>query len=77
MGISRLTAFAIQTRDDIVCKAHGPNDEGKWQGLIREADHVDLVSSAFVFDAREAAVRAMEKVVEDVRSADLSAKGAT
>ena len=74
MGIDRITAYTIATRDDIVISHGGPGKgeyEGKYVGWITlgEPDRFrPLLSTQPVFDSAEEADEAMNKVVEDIRA---------
>jgi len=62
MGIDRLTAYVVATRDDLHFTAAGPHKNGKWSGWITlpvEDQLRPLVSSEPIYDSREAAVQAM------------------
>lgn len=72
MPITRLTAYTIATRDDIVIDAGGPAENGKFVGWITlgpEDRYRPLLNSEPLYDTKEEAKAAMHKVVEEVRQA--------
>ncbi len=75
--MTRLTAMIIQTRgDDVKVDAGGPDDNGKWTGWINlykagEYDHA-LISTESIYNTREAAITAIEDVINKVKDLDLS-----
>ena len=78
MGITAITVMTIQSRGkDVKCAAGGPDKEtGKYAGWISlyrngEYDH-DLLSTGPVYDTKKDAIKAMKKVVEEIRAVDLS-----
>ena len=70
MGISRLTAYTIANRTDIVIDAGGPDENGKWAGWITlgEADRFrPLLSTQPVYDSKEAAIAEMRETVKAIK----------
>jgi hypothetical protein len=70
MGISRLTAYTIATRDDIEVDSGGPAANGKYAGFITlgQADRYRiLLESIPSYDTPEAAKAAMLKSVAEIR----------
>ncbi len=72
MGISRITAYIIATRSDIVISAGGPTENGKYVGWItlgEEDRYRPLLNTEPIYDTPEAAKEAMTKVVAEVKTA--------
>jgi len=80
MGIDKLTAYIISTREDIIIDAGGPaNDKcdnpdhiGKYVGWITlgEADRYrPLLNSEPIYDSGEDAKKAMKDLVEEIKIA--------
>jgi len=72
MSISRITAYIIATRDDIVISAGGPAENGKYVGWItlgEEDRYRPLLNSEPIYDTPEAAKEAMTQVVVEVKEA--------
>jgi len=72
MGISRITAYIIATRSDIVISAGGPAENGKYVGWItlgQDDRYRPLLNSEPIYDTPEAAKEAMTKVVAEVKEA--------
>ncbi len=70
MPISRITAYIIGTRDDIVVSAGGPDGNGKWMGWItlgQEDRFRPLLNSEAIYNTSQEATEAMLKVVDEVR----------
>jgi hypothetical protein len=70
MPISKITAMAIGTRDDIVTAAAGPDESGKYSGWITLGvdDHFrPLLSSECIYDSEEAAKKTMDEIVAEIR----------
>ena len=71
MGVSRLTAYTIANRDDIVVSAGGPcENTGKYVGWItlgEEDRYRPLLNSEPIYDTAEAAKTAMQGVVDELR----------
>lgn len=73
--VSVLTAAIIQSRDDIKVSAGGPAENGKYVGWITlgEDDYYrPLLNSQPIYDSLEEAKEEMQKVVDDIRSKDLT-----
>ncbi len=69
MGISNLTALTI-CNCPVECAAGGPDPEnGKWVGWIMkdEPRWSPLLNTDPIYDSKEEAVAAMEKLVRDIR----------
>jgi hypothetical protein len=69
MGISRLTALQIQNNPKIKCEAAGPNGKGKYMGWISWYTPTrwhPLLSSEQIYDSEEAAVQAMQAIVDEI-----------
>lgn len=80
MGISMITALQIQG-DGIMCQAGGPDPEnGKFVGWISvEGDHKGprpLLNTEPIYESEYEAVKAMQKIVADIRAMDLTPKKA-
>lgn len=74
MSVSRLTALIIQNRDDIECSAGGPVENGKFVGWVTlgpEDRCRPLLNSEPLYDTAEAARKAMEDVVAEIRSREV------
>lgn len=77
MGISALTALIIQDRgDDILCQAGGPDPETKkYAGYISlQEGHRGprlLLNTEPIYATKKKAIAAMQKIVEDVRKAEI------
>jgi hypothetical protein len=72
MGLDKLTAYIIATRDDIVITFGGPANNGKYVGWITlgEEDHYrPLLNTQAIYDMPEDAQVAMKKVVTDIKDA--------
>jgi len=72
MGISRIAAYVIATRNDIVIDAGGPSAEGKWMGWITlgEEDRFrPLLNSEAIYETAEAAKQAMRETLDAIRRA--------
>lgn len=70
MGIDRLTAMIIVSRRDVCVYSAGPNEEGKWAGLITlsESDRFQLlVDSKYVFNSSAEAIQDMNRVIKELR----------
>lgn len=71
MSIPNLTALVIATRDDIVVDAGGPDKNGKYTGWITlglEDRYRPLLNSEAIYDGVEEAKKAMQKIVDDIRT---------
>ena len=69
MGMSRSTAFII-TEGDVFCQAAGPNDAGKYSGVIsmgEERYRRVLVSTTWIYDSSEDAKKAMRDLIESTK----------
>lgn len=74
MGISRLTAIAIQERDDLIITHSGPSDGGKYKGFIAlPADQYcrPLVSTEPMFDSADAAELHMRNLMSRIQEMDI------
>jgi hypothetical protein len=77
MGISLITALIIKDNGDaILCQAGGPDPEtGKYVGWIaldrQERGPRPLLNTQPIYATKAEAKAAMEKIVEEVRKADL------
>lgn len=70
MGVSRITAYIIATRDDIVCTQGGPAENGKFVGWITLGEddrYRPLLNTEPIYDTPEEAVAAMKKEVADIK----------
>lgn len=70
MPLSNLTAAIIAAREDIVVDAGGPDASGKYTGWITlgvEDRYRPLVNSEPIYDSKEAAKAAMQKIVDKIR----------
>jgi hypothetical protein len=75
--MTRLTALIIQTNgDDIRCESAKDADSKQFIGVVNlyksGSFHYTLLSSRDTFETPDAAVKAIKKVVEDIRAIDLS-----
>lgn len=71
-GISKLTAFIIATRDDIVVSAGFYKPLNKWVGWITlglEDRYRPLLDSGPFYDTEEAALEGMRKTIAEVKEA--------
>ncbi len=85
MGISRSTAYTI-ANNPVEFIGIGPNDEGKWQGVITHSkEHprhpcLWLLSSDFRYDSEEEAAEAMKTTVGEIKqqvAADMKTSAAS
>ena len=72
MRVTRVTAWIIQyNNDDIKCVAKGPDDMGKYSGLIEWWKNgrikTPLISSPYMYDTEQSAINAMKEVVKKIR----------
>jgi hypothetical protein len=68
MGLSRLTAYAIATRDVIVT-AGGPDKDGKFMGWItfgEEENYRPLLNTGPDYDSEEDAKKAMQEIKDEI-----------
>lgn len=69
-GISRITAMEIRG-NEVLCDAHGPAENGKFEGwiyMLRGGEiHKPMLNSDARYDTPEIAIIAMEEVVKSVR----------
>lgn len=72
MGVSRLSALII-AHGSVEALANGPNEDGKWQGVIahgKEHPHhpyMPILSTGFVYENRDSAIKSMEGTVNEIR----------
>ena len=70
MGISRITAIQIQSRDDIVVSSGGPTANNKYVGWITlgpDDSYRPLLSTADNFDSPDSAEQHMKDLVAKIR----------
>lgn len=71
MGIDKLTAYIIATRDDIIVTHGGPaKSNGKYAGWItlgEEDRYRSLLNTEAIYDTEEAADKAMENIVREIK----------
>jgi hypothetical protein len=70
MGLTRLTAYIIGTRDDIESHAAGPDQHGKFAAVITlgpDDYHRPLLSGPYEFESAEAARERGRKDIELIR----------
>ncbi len=72
MGVSRITAIVISTRDDIITTFGGPDPEtGKYMGWITlpaEDRYRPLLNTEAIYDSPEEAEAAMNESVRVIRA---------
>jgi len=79
MGVSYLSALIIATTQ-VVPLGNGPDDKGKWQGIIGHAkDHpahpyMPIISSDFRYDSEQAAIDGMQAVIDEIREKEGNGK---
>ncbi len=60
--------MTIATRDDISTEAAGPDQNGKWIGLVLKGERSDvLVSTSPVFETKAAALEKMDDLVAELK----------
>ncbi|PCJ37794.1 MAG: hypothetical protein COA75_03480 [Cellvibrionales bacterium] len=57
MGISRLTAFTIAERDDLIYDSSGPGENGKYAGSIHMPNGRLLLNTTPVFNSPVLAIK--------------------
>ncbi len=76
MNISLMSAIIIQ-ETEVEKLSNGPNDQGKWQGIISHSKNHShhpysiILSTIFCYNSSDEAITAMINVVEDIRSRNL------
>ena len=74
MGLSLYTEIVIQNNDSVKCDAGGPTESGKYCGwILLDIDGWHpLLNSDPIYDSHADAVAAMQKIVDAVKTADLT-----
>lgn len=68
MGVSRLTAMIVATRDDLTVAAGGPDEQGKYAGFILMPSGRPLLSTGAEYGTAEAAESGMSQTVDEIRA---------